>query len=53
MVLDLGFYRGTDLNRAHDNLWFTLLFKRPEWYAKERGVTRAGYTWRSGCSRGR
>jgi hypothetical protein len=26
----LGFHLGTDLNRAHDNLWFTLLFKREE-----------------------
>ena len=26
----LGFYLGDDLNAAHDNLWFTLLFKRRE-----------------------
>lgn len=26
----LGFYLGGDLNLALDNLWFTLLFKRPE-----------------------
>lgn len=26
-----GFYFGSDLNRALDNLWFTLLFKRPRW----------------------
>ena len=25
-----GLHIGTDLNEAHDNLWFTLLFKRPE-----------------------
>lgn len=25
----LGYHLGSDLNRAHDNLWFTLLFKRP------------------------
>lgn len=25
-----GFYLGSDLNEAKDNLWFTLLFKRPE-----------------------
>lgn len=30
----LGFYMGSDLNRAKDNLWFTLLFKRPKWYQK-------------------
>jgi hypothetical protein len=52
MVLDLGFYRGTDLNRVHDNLWFTLLFNRPEGTPRSAPVTRAGYTWRSGCSRG-
>ena len=26
----LGFYIGSDLNKANDNLWFTLLFKRAE-----------------------
>jgi hypothetical protein len=26
----LGFHLGSDLNEALDNLWFTLLFKRPE-----------------------
>jgi hypothetical protein len=35
MLLELGFYLGADLNYERDNLWFTLLFKRPEWYAKE------------------
>lgn len=30
----LGFYIGSDLNSAMDNLWFTLLFKRPKWYQK-------------------
>jgi len=42
MVLELGFYLGADLNRARDNLWFTLLFKRPEWYAKERAGDASG-----------
>ena len=27
----LGIYVGASLNRAHDNLWFTLLCKRPHW----------------------
>lgn len=26
----LGFFLGSDLNNANDNLWFTLLFMRPE-----------------------
>lgn len=29
----LGYYMGDDLNAAGDNLWFTLLFKRPELWA--------------------
>ena len=32
IVSNLGFYLGSDVNKANDNLWFTLLFKRPEWY---------------------
>lgn len=28
MLAKLGFYIGDDLNKANDNLWFTLLFKR-------------------------
>jgi hypothetical protein len=30
MVQDLGYYMGSDQNKALDNLWFTLLFKRLE-----------------------
>ena len=30
VLMDLGFYMGGDLNESNDNLWFTLLFKRPE-----------------------
>jgi hypothetical protein len=30
MLKELGFYLGSDLNSANDNLWFTLLFKRIE-----------------------
>jgi hypothetical protein len=28
----LDFYLGSDLNNANDNLWFPLLFKRPDWF---------------------
>lgn len=31
ILIDMGFYLGADLNRALDNLWFTLLFRRPRW----------------------
>jgi hypothetical protein len=34
ILIRVGFYMGGDLNRAHDNLWFTLLFKRPNWFIK-------------------
>ncbi len=34
IVSNLGFYLGSDVNKANDNLWFTLLFKRPEWYRR-------------------
>jgi hypothetical protein len=33
MHLDMGFYLGSDMDRAHDNLSFTFLFKRPQWFA--------------------
>jgi len=29
-LMELGYYLGDDQNDAHDNLWFTLLFKRAE-----------------------
>jgi hypothetical protein len=29
-----GFFLGSDLNLENDNLWFTLLFRRPRWYQK-------------------
>ena len=32
ILRELGFYIGSDLNRALDNLWFTLLCKRPRWF---------------------
>ncbi len=34
ILMDLGFYMGDDLNNANDNLWFTLLFKRPKWFLR-------------------
>ena len=30
LLMELGFFMGGDLNESNDNLWFTLLFKRPE-----------------------
>ena len=35
-----GFYLGEDLNDASDNLTYTLLFKRPGWFKKNRNDTR-------------
>jgi len=32
----IGFYLGNDLNDSLDNLWFTLLFKRPKWFLRNR-----------------
>jgi hypothetical protein len=32
ILAEMGFYLGADLNTALDNLWFTLLFKRPRWF---------------------
>lgn len=34
MLLDANVYMGGMLNDANDNLWFTLLLRRPEWFAK-------------------
>lgn len=45
IIKRLGFYIGGDLNLANDNLWFTLLFKRPDWFSKthtnEKEILRA------------
>lgn len=30
LMMELGYYLGSDLNESLDTLWFTLLFKRPE-----------------------
>lgn len=34
ILQQLGIFLGEELNDARDNLWFTLLFKRPRWYAE-------------------
>lgn len=34
LLKDLGFFIGNELNKAYDNLFFTLLFKRPKWFDK-------------------
>ncbi len=34
ILREIGLYIGSDLNPALDNLWFTLLFKRPKWFIK-------------------
>ena len=31
-----GFYLGNDLNGAKDNLVYTLLFKRPNWFYRNK-----------------
>lgn len=34
LLQEIGFFLGDDLNSALDNLSFTLLFKRPQWFMK-------------------
>lgn len=34
LLLQSGVFMGTDTNQALDNLWFTLLLKRPHWYTR-------------------
>ena len=34
---ELGYYLGPDLNHALDNVWFTLLFRRSQWYRRVAG----------------
>ena len=41
ILLRLGFYLGRNLNRSQDNLWFTLLFRRPEWFIKNFNSTQS------------
>jgi len=33
---EFGFYMGDCLNKPLDNLWFTVLFKRPHWFSQNR-----------------
>ena len=35
ILMELGYYIGSDLNESRDNLAVTLLFKRPLWYKKK------------------
>ena len=34
IFMQAGFFLGSDLNLENDNLWFTLLFRRPRWYQR-------------------
>ncbi len=34
IFVQAGLFLGSDLNLENDNLWFTLLFRRPRWYRK-------------------
>jgi hypothetical protein len=34
MLQRVGIHLGLDLNSAKDNLWFTLLFRRPQWFER-------------------
>ena len=36
IISQLGFYMGSDIDSANDNLWFLLLFKRPRWFRRAR-----------------
>jgi MoaA/NifB/PqqE/SkfB family radical SAM enzyme len=38
ILRDIGYYMGSDLNDSLDNLWFTLLFKRPRWFCTQRDL---------------
>ncbi len=35
---DIGYYMGSDLNKALDNQWFTLFFKRPRWFHRQSNL---------------
>jgi hypothetical protein len=43
MVQSLGYRVGTNLNRAQDDLTFTVLFKRPDFYRDVRGLVPADH----------
>ena len=40
IVTQFGIYMGSDLNPANDNLWFTFLLKRPNWFVKNANGNR-------------
>jgi hypothetical protein len=40
LMVELGFYMGSDLNDALDNLTYTLLFKRPRWFLRRASRQR-------------
>jgi Sulfotransferase family len=46
IFMQAGLFLGSDLNLENDNLWFTLLFRRPRWYrkvgARKKGRISAG-----------
>jgi hypothetical protein len=54
IFLRLGFHLGSDRNSAEDNLLFTLLFKRPRWFARAevKEFDRAIVTLKRGMLRG-
>lgn len=41
ILREIGFYIGSDLNAPCDNLWFTLLFKRPTWFIRNSKEKKA------------
>jgi len=43
MLQLLGYYVGDDLNEPLDNLWFTFLFKRPDWYRRVQAGDDAAF----------
>ncbi|KQC09761.1 MAG: hypothetical protein APR62_13405 [Smithella sp. SDB] len=38
ILKEIGYYLGSDLNDALDNLWFTLLFKRSRWFFRQKNL---------------
>ncbi len=45
ILMSIGYHMGFDLNASQDNLGFTLLFKRPQWYQTKMGCME-GYVRR-------
>lgn len=43
ILLEIGMYLGADLNISNDNVWFTVLFRNPLWYAHH---TEQAMKWR-------